>query len=73
MAVLHRLLAPQGITKLVRDQNDARAIDVILGLVRPNFVTTDQAVAAGAPVRLVDAGPDGRKAPIRQPEPYLLL
>ena len=29
--------------------------------------------AASAPVRLVDAGPDGRTTPIRQPKPNLLL
>ncbi len=43
-----RLLTPQHIAHLVRDQEDARALDLVLVLLRRNLTMAHQAGAPGA-------------------------
>ena len=65
LATRYRLFAPQSMTNLVREQDHAGAIDFILRLGRPYFMTAHQAESTPAPVRFVGTDDDGRKAPLR--------
>jgi hypothetical protein len=49
-----------------------RVIDFVLHLDRPDFATTYEAVAASAPVSLVNAADNRRNGPV-QADSYLLM
>ena len=67
-----RLLAPEQVTKLVRDQHDTRTSDLVLRLSRPDLPATHQAVATGALVSLIDADRNRGELPSGPAEPDLL-